>query len=306
MPFFIATGVIILAIAAATSAVNADSQRLPPMPSTVYDKLPANCGAVAQVTADLPTCAAIAKFAGTTVTNIDQLNPYSTCASPLQVGSAVCIGNTMSFCNNVVIAEKGATCKSIAASTGSSVVNINGMSSTSCKTLKAGDPVCVSDKAKDAAKVKLNGATLSKDMQMMMGANPDFTAILNEGLADASLSEYKGKPSLVIKITKVTAAVKAALPNPGHPGLNAFVLAVKNKESVSLSVTIVPKWFDAGSSGLTYAYIENQGAPTMRRSSGTPPKGRKLLTPHRMQPKKYWKRNVVVYRTTAWASYYYN
>lgn len=33
-----------------------------------------------------------------------------------------------------------------------------------------------------AAKAKLNGATLSKDMQMLMGANPDFTTILNEGM----------------------------------------------------------------------------------------------------------------------------
>lgn len=77
----------------------------------------------------------------------------------MQLTGAICswtpscahAGNTMSFCNHVVTAKKGDTCKSIAASTGSFVINVDGMNPTSCETLKAGDPVCVSNKVKDVS-----------------------------------------------------------------------------------------------------------------------------------------------------------
>lgn len=57
----------------------------------------------------------------------NRLNPLLLCGDvPLQPGTAVCTGDTIAFCNDVVVAAPGDTCKKIAKNENGTVINVDG------------------------------------------------------------------------------------------------------------------------------------------------------------------------------------
>lgn len=64
---------------------------------------------------------------GITTAQFQALNPLVLCDNGLYAGSAVCTGNTIAFCNDVVVASPGDTCNSIASDRGA-VINVDGES----------------------------------------------------------------------------------------------------------------------------------------------------------------------------------
>jgi hypothetical protein len=62
---------------------------------------------------------------GITTAEFQALNPLVLCENGLYAGSAVCTGNTIAFCNDVIVAAPGDTCTSIASGSGA-VINVDG------------------------------------------------------------------------------------------------------------------------------------------------------------------------------------
>eukprot|EP00208_Stichococcus_sp_RCC1054_P004129 CAMPEP_0206135048 /NCGR_PEP_ID=MMETSP1473-20131121/415_1 /ASSEMBLY_ACC=CAM_ASM_001109 /TAXON_ID=1461547 /ORGANISM="Stichococcus sp, Strain RCC1054" /LENGTH=282 /DNA_ID=CAMNT_0053526753 /DNA_START=270 /DNA_END=1118 /DNA_ORIENTATION=- len=257
---------VVLAVLAVAAAGGAMALDLPPMP--LYKSMPPGCGALAQVTEEVNTCDKIAEAAGISVATMQFLNPFLVCLWPLQIGSSVCTGNTISFCSNVVVASAGDTCKSIEEAVAATVVNVAGTNATTCKTLTAGVPVCVSDAVQTAATSTLGSTPLSPSFQTMLGSLPDIVAIIAEDIATVESSTVEGIPALVVTITQVTPAVTAALPNSGHPYLKIFAedLAAGNAES--LVITLVPHWFNTETPGLISAVVTPKGNVIGRKMLG--------------------------------------
>lgn len=258
----IAFCLVLAAINISTSHATAVS--IPPL--TIVKSLPPGCGAVAQITPDLRTCAAIATFANVSEALISSLNPFVICGSSLQIGSIICTDQTQAFCNDIVVAAPGSTCNSIATDTNSTVVNVGGANSTECSTLTPGTKVCVSDKVEEVASISVGGVPLDEAFSNMLSTIPDIASIILEAQASVSLSTLEGKPSLEVVITQITPAVTAALPRPGHPWLNEFADAFADGSTSPLTITLVPKWFsDAVSSGLILATTTGSGEAGGRR-----------------------------------------
>lgn len=170
-------------------------------------------------------------------------------------------------CDKAVVAGKSSTCGSIGEAT---------------------DSIGVKE-----AVAKIGQGKVSKDMQMMLAANPIYTGIVSEGKAKVVVSKFEGKPSIVLMIDKVSPAVRSALTSPGHPNLKFFVSASSLGEAASLVVTLVPDWFgDQASSGLVISVATSKGAPIAPNA--------------RMKPvKTYWRTTTVIGRSDAYLKYKY-
>lgn len=222
--------------------------------------LPSYCGGTVQVQAG-DTCTSLASFAGLSLSKWQSLNPSIDCSGPVTPDSQVCIGDKLSFCNNLYYSNGGDTCQSIAANIGRIISSQGG---TECQDpIPQNTPLCIADTPNACDIPQIGGVSISSDLQNLLGGFPDFCTLVQASGAQLTPYTLGGISSLQLTLTSVTPAVQQVLSNAGHPELNAFQTQLAAKNVQSLLYTFVPGYLPGNRNLATFSF-ERPGGSTRK------------------------------------------
>lgn len=257
-PLRLAVRLCLVAGLALATTVNSSIQlSLPP-------GLTANCGGTIEVRKG-DTCASLADFGGLSLSLWQELNPSISCSDPtsLTAGSQVCIGDKLSFCNNLYYSNAGDTCRNIDANLGRIISSAGGKACSD--PIPKGTPICVADSPNACAVDSIGGVAISNKMQDLLAGLPDYCALVRAPEAVLEGTQIDGIQSLQLTLSGVTQGVQQILANAGHPELNAFKKQLLEGGVQSLVYTFVPGYLPGNGHLATFDFNREGDSSSNRK-----------------------------------------